>query len=138
MTGMSEDAELVTFEGVDGIRIVGDRRGDPDAPPVVFLHGGGQTRHSWGGTATAVAEKGWQSITLDARGHGESDWSARTDYRLSSFAADVAQIVKTLGEPPVLVGASLGGLTTILLLGELLPGGARGVVLVDIIPDMEQ
>src|SRR5439155_16149025 len=39
---------------------------------------------------------------------------------------------------PVLVGASLGGLTSILLLGELVPGGARGLVLVDIIPDMEQ
>ena len=138
MTFVSGEAELLIFEGVDGIRIVGDRRGDPSAPPVVFLHGGGQTRQSWGGTAAAVADKGWQAITLDARGHGESDWSARTDYRLSSFAADVGRVVELLGQPPVIVGASLGGLTAILLLGELLPGGASGVVLVDIIPDMEQ
>ena len=40
-------------------------------------------------------------------------------------------------ERPVLVGASLGGLTAMLLTGELVPGAARAVVLVDIVPDME-
>jgi peroxiredoxin len=105
---------------------------------VVFLHGGGQTRYSWGGTAAEVAEAGWQSITLDARGHGESDWSDEGDYRLSSFASDVHRVLEVLPDGPILVGASLGGLTSILLAGEMAPGVARGVVLVDIIPDMEQ
>jgi peroxiredoxin len=50
----------------------------------------------------------------------------------------VAAVAERLGRPPVLVGASLGGLTTILLEGDLAPGTAAGVVLVDIIPDMEQ
>lgn len=129
--------EPVHFEGRDGLAIAGDRRGRPEEPPVVFLHGGGQTRHSWHGTATAVAADGWQAITIDARGHGESAWSERGDYRLSSFAEDVRLVIDRLGERPVLVGASLGGLTAILLTGELHPGVARGVVLVDIIPDME-
>jgi peroxiredoxin len=130
-------AEAVRFQGRDGLPIAGDRRGRPEDPPVVFLHGGGQTRHSWHGTATAVAAKGWQAITLDARGHGGSAWSEVGDYRLSSFAEDVRLVGDTLAERPVLVGASLGGLTAILLTGELHPGAARGVVLVDIIPDME-
>ena len=130
--------EAVRFEGRDGLLIAGDRRGRPEDAPVVFLHGGGQTRHSWHGTATAVASAGWQAITLDARGHGESAWSDVGDYRLSSFAEDVHLVVDRLAERPVLVGASLGGLTAILLTGELHPGVARGVVLVDIIPDMEQ
>jgi len=132
--------EATRFEvvGAGGVQIVGDRRGDPSGPPVVFLHGGGQTRYSWGGTADAVAEKGWHALTLDARGHGESEWSPKGDYRLSSFAADVAAVLATLDEPPVLVGASLGGLTSILLIGEQVPSGATGIVLVDIIPDMEQ
>lgn len=117
--------------------LVGDRRGDRSARPVLFLHGGGQTRHSWGGAARRVAAAGWQAVTVDARGHGESDW-ADSDYRLSSFAFDVAAVAALCNRPPVLVGASLGGLTTILLEGDLAPGIAAGVVLVDIIPEMEQ
>ncbi len=132
------DAERLELTGHDGIGLVGDRRGDPGAPAVVFLHGGGQTRHSWAGTASRVAAQGWQAITLDARGHGESDWSGRGDYRLSSFALDVAAVVDQLRLRPVLIGASLGGLTAILLGGELRPGIAAGLVLVDIVPEMEQ
>jgi peroxiredoxin len=104
---------------------------------VVFLHGGGQTRFSWGGTAATVAERGWQAVTLDARGHGQSDWSQPGDYRLTSFALDLDAAIAELSSPPILVGASLGGLTSILLAGELHPGVVRGLVLVDIVPDME-
>ncbi len=125
-------------EGPDGLRVRGDERGDASAPPVVLLHGGGQTRHSWGGTADALADQGWRAITLDARGHGESDWSQAQDYRLISFASDVQAVLATLGGPAFLIGASLGGLTSILLAGEVEVGIARGIVLVDIIPDMEQ
>jgi peroxiredoxin len=131
------DAVEFDVEGFGGVRLVGDRRGDPDARPVLFLHGGGQTRHSWGGAARKIAAEGWQAVTVDSRGHGESDW-ADGDYRLSSFAADVVAVAETLSARPVLVGASLGGLTSILLEGDLAPGTAAGVVLVDIIPDMEQ
>ncbi|MCU0310648.1 MAG: alpha/beta hydrolase [Acidimicrobiales bacterium] len=127
----------LTFHSTGGVGLVADRRGTADAPPVLLLHGGGQTRHSWDGTARTLAEKGWQAITVDARGHGESDWSEATDYRLVSFAADVQVVAESLAERPFLIGASLGGLTSMLLAGELAPGIARGVVLVDIIPDME-
>ena len=77
-------------------------------------------------------------MTLDARGHGESDWSPAGDYQLSTFAADVGDAIEGLAAAPILVGASLGGLTSILLAGELHPGVARGLVLVDIVPDMEK
>ena len=134
---MTPPAEVLRFEGRDGLSLAADRRGRPEDPPVLFLHGGGQTRHSWHGTATAVAEQRWQALTLDARGHGESAWSEVGDYRLSSCAQDVSMVIDRLPERPVVIGASLGGLTAILLTGELHPGVARGVVLVDIIPDME-
>lgn len=132
------DPDTVYFEGRDGLRLVGDRRGDPRRAPVIFLHGGGQTRHSWGSTAERVAECGWQALTLDARGHGDSAWSDSGDYRLESFAEDVRLVIGQLEHRPVLVGASLGGLTSILLSGELAPGIAHSVVLVDIVPDMEE
>jgi len=127
---------FVTF-GTGGLRIVSDRQGDPQSPAVVFLHGGGQTRRSWGRAAAAVAERGWQAITVDLRGHGESDWSSEGDYRVVSFAGDVEEVLRDLPPKPVLVGASLGGFTTILLAGELSPGIASAVVLVDIVPNMD-
>src|SRR6201996_5837889 len=106
---MTIAAETFTTSGVGGTRIVADRLGDPAAPAVVFLHGGGQTRRSWGRAAAAVAERGWQAITVDLRGHGESDWSDDGDYRVTTFAHDVLEVLRALPPRPVLVGASLGG-----------------------------
>lgn len=123
-------------DGVGGTRIVADRLGDPVKQAVVFLHGGGQTRRSWGKAAAAVAERGWQAVTVDLRGHGESDWSEDGDYRLASFAGDVGEVLRHLPPDPVLVGASLGGFTTMLLAGEISRGSASAVVLVDIVPNM--
>lgn len=127
-----------SFEGAEGLTIAADRWGDPHDPPVVFLHGGGQTRHSWGGTAAAVARRGWSAWTIDARGHGESDWAGSGDYRLAAFGADVVAVLEQIGNRPAVVGASLGGLTGLYVLGRMSPGSARGLVLVDIVPDMER
>ncbi|WP_193791139.1 alpha/beta fold hydrolase [Mycobacterium paraense] len=135
---MTSAPETFSTRGTGGVRIVADRLGDPRARAVVFLHGGGQTRRSWAKAAAAVANRGWQAVTIDLRGHGESDWSSEGDYRVVSFAADVQEVLRTLPPQPVLVGASLGGFTSMLLEGELAPGTASAVVLVDIVPNMEQ
>jgi pimeloyl-ACP methyl ester carboxylesterase len=137
MSKAPEAPETFVTSGPGGVRIVSDRQGDPQARAVVFLHGGGQTRRSWGRAATAVAERGWQAITVDFRGHGESDWSDEGDYRVVSFAGDVQEVLRQLPPRPVLVGASLGGFTSMLLAGEISPGIASAVVLVDIVPDMD-
>ncbi len=105
---------------------------------MVFLHGAGQTRRSWAKAATAVADRGWQAVTVDLRGHGESDWADDGDYRLVSLAGDVVEILRSLPPKPVLVGASLGGFTSMLLAGEIAPGIASAVVLVDIVPEMDE
>lgn len=135
---VTTSTESFSIKAVDGVRVVADRLGDPGAPAVVFLHGGGQTRRSWGKAAAAVAQRGWQAITVDFRGHGESDWSADGDYRVATFARDVLEVLRVVPPKPVLVGASLGGFTSMLLEGELSPGTARAVVLVDIVPNMNQ
>ncbi|MGV0787598.1 alpha/beta hydrolase [Mycolicibacterium sp. XJ2] len=135
---MTAVPNVFRVSGNDGVTIVADRIGDPTAPAVVFLHGGGQTRRSWGRAAAAVAERGWHAVTVDFRGHGESDWSADGDYRVTTFAADVLEVLRELPDRPVIVGASLGGFTAMLLAGELAPGAVRAIVLVDIVPDMNQ
>src|SRR6202023_4047548 len=97
----------------------------PRARAGVFLRGGPQPRRSWGRAAAAVAERGWQAITVDLRGHGESDWSKDGDYRVTSFAGDVIEVLRRLPPRPVLVGASLGGFTAMLVAGELSPATVR-------------
>jgi peroxiredoxin len=135
---MTTAPEQFSTRGPGGVHIVSDRLGDPQARAVVFLHGGGQTRRSWARAAAAVASRGWQAVTIDLRGHGESDWSSEGDYRVVSFARDVEEVLRNLPAKPVLVGASLGGFTSMLLAGEVSPGIASAVVLVDIVPNMEQ
>jgi pimeloyl-ACP methyl ester carboxylesterase len=138
VTAAASRTEPLTFAGYQGITIVGDRRGPHDAPTVILLHGGGQTRHSWGGTAALLARRGWCAITLDARGHGESEWPPAGDYSLTAYALDVLEVVRALATTPFLVGASLGGSTAMLLEGELAPGTAAGIVLVDIVPRLNE
>jgi non-heme chloroperoxidase len=120
-----------------GMEIVADAFGDPAGEPVVFLHGGGQTRHAWGGTARELAEKGWYALSLDLRGHGESSWSAAGDYRLDAFIADLRAVLAGLGRPAAVVGASLGGMTALLAAGEEPRTEVAALVLVDIAPRIE-
>ncbi len=128
------DVERVLFEGFEGLRLAADVRGRPDAWPVLFLHGGGQTRHAWGPAAEIVAGQGWRTVTLDLRGHGESDWAPNGDYSFTAFCADCVAVVDALGRPPVLVGASLGGMAAMLAEGTSDRTVSSGLVLVDITP----
>jgi pimeloyl-ACP methyl ester carboxylesterase len=120
--------------------LIGDRYGAADAPAILLAHGGGQTRHAWGGTAAALAEQGWQAVAVDLRGHGESDWVTDGDYRLDSFARDLLDAADGFAAPPALVGASLGGLSGLIAQGEMVPAGRRGfsaLVLVDVTPRVD-
>jgi non-heme chloroperoxidase len=126
--------ETVSFTGFEGMRLVGDIRGEPGDWPVLFLHGGGQTRHAWGRTAEIVASQGWRSITLDLRGHGESDWAPNGDYSFTAFGADCIAVIDQLGKSPVLIGASLGGMSAMLAEGTSDRKVSSGLVLVDIAP----
>jgi non-heme chloroperoxidase len=101
------------------------------------LHGGGQTRHAWGRTGERLGRAGYFAIAYDARGHGDSDWSADGDYSFDALAADLACVIAALGvRRPALIGASLGGATSLVAIGEELVD-AHALILVDIVPYAE-
>jgi pimeloyl-ACP methyl ester carboxylesterase len=115
-----------------GITLVGDAGGTPASVPVILLHGGGQTRSAWGKAAAILARAGYCTLALDLRGHGESGWAADGRYDLDVYAEDLRHIAATFDQPPVLVGASLGGLTSLAACAEAPRILARALVLVDI------
>jgi pimeloyl-ACP methyl ester carboxylesterase len=126
------EPRVARFEGFGGIHLAADVWGDDAAWPVVLLHGGGQTRHAWGSTARALAENGWKAVALDLRGHGESEWAINGDYSFTAFGADCLAVVDQLGRAPVLVGASLGGISVILAEGVSDRQVSQGLVVVDV------
>jgi pimeloyl-ACP methyl ester carboxylesterase len=126
-----------TFTG-SGISLAADVWGDLESerPAVVLLHGGGQTRHSWGRTGERLAALGRPVVALDARGHGASDWDPEKDYSLDAFSGDLREVLASLGRPAVLVGASLGGITSLAVAGEH-PEAVRALVMVDVVIDVD-
>ncbi|MDJ1159402.1 alpha/beta hydrolase [Chelatococcus sp. SYSU_G07232] len=130
--------DRAVFTGAAGNRLVATVAGE--GPRVaLLLHGGGQTRHAWAETAERLAAAGWTAIALDQRGHGESEWPAEGAYAFPDYAGDAAAVARTVaaerGTRPVAIGASLGGIASLLALGA----GAvfSGLVLVDIVPQMD-
>jgi len=130
--------KTIELGGDGGIALAADVEGDPGAPPAVLLHGGGQTRHAWGTTLTAVAEHGWYGHSVDLRGHGDSQWAPDGDYSIDGFARDVLSIAASFDRLPALVGASLGGLSSLVAIGESDHPVARALVLVDVAPRIER
>lgn len=128
----------IHFAVDDSLTIRGEAWGASDAPPVLLLHGGGQTRYAWGNTARTLAAQGWYAIALDLRGHGESDWAPDGDYSIDAFVADLRGVATRLSQAPALVGASLGGITSLLAEGEATEPMSTAVVLVDVTPRIEE
>lgn len=127
----------VRFTGA-GIAIAGDETGPAEGQPVLLLHGGGQNRHAWKNTAASLAAGGYRVISLDARGHGDSEWPVEPDYDMEFFASDLLAVIDTLDRPPVAVGASMGGMASIVA-QSLRPHQQvfAALVLVDVTPEME-
>ncbi|NMG40059.1 alpha/beta fold hydrolase [Chelativorans sp. ZYF759] len=125
--------------GAEGNLLVADLW-DGRGHPVVLLHGGGQTRHAWDETARRIASEGMRAITVDLRGHGQSDWVASGNYGFGDFGADAAAIFRQVAEmfhaAPSAVGASLGGLSA--LTAEARHGRLlEALVLVDVTPRLD-
>ena len=115
-----------------GLYLAADVGGPEDGPPVILSHGGGQTRFAWGKAAGVLAAGGYRVVSVDLRGHGESDWASDRDYTLATMAEDLKAVAGAFDRAPALVGASLGGLASLYALSTGLEASA--LVLVDIVP----
>jgi pimeloyl-ACP methyl ester carboxylesterase len=140
---MTHDSTVTVLPGT-GVMLTADVAGPADGAPVILLHGGGQTRHSWHHTAGVLAGRGRRTYNVDLRGHGDSGWSATGDYTLEAFANDARLLAGEAagrdpqGRLPVLVGASLGGISALTAIGETDHAIAGALVLVDVAPNIER
>jgi len=137
--------KAITFKGASGNDLVGEIYGEQGSP-VLLLHGGGQTRHAWRKTGDTIARMGRVAYAVDQRGHGDSEWVKDGAYNFPNFAEDAVALADAIAERhggarPVTVGASLGGMASMLAAGGVRQAPAEppfsAVVLVDITPRVD-
>ncbi|HEX3533221.1 MAG TPA: alpha/beta hydrolase [Gemmatimonadaceae bacterium] len=94
-----------------GLRVRVVERGDPESPPVVFIHGWGCSVYVFRFNMPALAEAGFRVIAVDLKGHGLSDKPTTPDeYTIDSLVEHLRDILDALElERPALAGHSLGG-----------------------------
>ena len=140
---MSSTPQTVDFSGVDDITLIADEwnRGSDfaaDRPTILMLHGGGQNRFSWKNTGQILADEGFHVVAVDTRGHGDSDRAPGADYAIETLTSDVLHVLDAIGRPVVLIGASMGGLTGLLVADQAGPQQVTKLVLVDVVPRFDK
>lgn len=130
-------APMHVWDGARGVRLAGDTWGDPRDPLVVLQHGGGQTRHAWKHTGQQLGASGYYAVSFDSRGHGDSDWAPDGDYTEDAMVEDLLCVVAAVGgSKPALIGASLGGITSMIAAGES-HLDVSALIVVDVAPRIE-
>jgi pimeloyl-ACP methyl ester carboxylesterase len=143
VTTVSSTPHTVEFSGIQGLTLIADEwnRGAEavaDRPSILMLHGGGQNRFSWKNTGQVLADEGFHVVALDSRGHGDSDRAPDADYDVETLTADVMKVLDQIGRPVILIGASMGGLTGILVADRAGPERVTRLILVDVVPRFEK
>lgn len=120
--------------GSAGITLAYDDTGDAgsgdgsDQVPLVLLHGLSSSRSTWDELVLTLAPR-YRVLTMDLRGHGESDHAPGT-YTLENYVPDAIELCEQLDEPAALVGHSLGGVIAATV-AQARPDLVRGVFLED-------
>ena len=113
----------------DGTQLHFTDWGDPDAQPVLLVHGFGASQTMWNNQVPAFLEAGLRCVTFDRRGHGRSDVPGR-GYDLDTLAADIAAVAGYLElSGAVLVGHSLGAAEAVRYVSAHADGRIAGLVL---------
>jgi len=109
--------------------------GDRAAPPIVLLHGGHQSAHSWDLVSLHLAQH-YHVLALDQRGHGDSEWARDVEYTNHAMSLDARAFLDAMGlEKPVLIGHSMGGRNSLILTKQD-PSRLRALVIVDVGPEV--
>ena len=104
--------------------------GEPEAPPLVLVHGGRDQKRSWDRVAGRLAQH-YRVFAHDLRGHGQSAWVTDGDYGVMDHVYDLASLVEHLGlERFTLIGHSLGGNITLRYTG-LFPDKVEKLVAIE-------
>jgi non-heme chloroperoxidase len=119
----------LTFAGGAGVKINAVETGNPDGPPILFIHGWSQSHASWFRQLNApeLSER-FRLIALDLRGHGDSEKPAGGYGDGALWADDINAAIDTTGaDRPVLVGWSYGGYVICDYLRHRGQGRIRGI-----------
>lgn len=119
---------------VQGMRLRYLDWGGADAPPLVLLHGGGQSAHTWDACCLALAGR-YRCIAIDQRGHGDSDWA--DTYAIGAHVQDIAGVIDALClRAPIVAGMSMGGINGLAYAARH-PGRLRALVCIDVGPEVQ-
>ena len=121
---------------INGLQLRYLEWGEPDALPVVCVHGYTSSAEAFNALARRLADRA-HILALDVRGHGDSAWSPDGAYQYGDQAADLAAFVDALVPGRfVLIGTSMGGIIA-MAYAAAHPTRLRGLVINDIGPDVE-
>ncbi|WP_374954902.1 alpha/beta fold hydrolase [Paraburkholderia sp. BL21I4N1] len=118
----------------DGVKLAVQESGNPNGPPVIFIHGLLGSRLNWEAQVQSPELRQYRIITYDLRGHGLSDKpSGAEPYRDGRHWADDldAVIQGSHATKPVVVGWSLGGVVISNYLATYGDHNINGAVYVD-------
>ena len=102
---------------IDGTRIAFDTVGE--GTPVVIVGGAFSTAEAGAPLAAALAEAGFQGVTMDRRARGES--GDTTPYTPVREAEDLAAVIDAVGGEAAVLGHSSGAVLTLFAAGEGAP-----------------
>jgi esterase len=105
--------------------------------PILFLHGGALTAHTWDLCCLALRDE-YHCMALDQRGHGDSDWAPDANYSIAAQREDVKGFTEAIGlNQFVLVGMSMGAING-LAYAITYPETLSALVLIDAGPDVRR
>ncbi len=144
LAGLEVDLDRVVlprdrYFDANGLRLHFLEWGESTARPIILLHGGALTAHTWDVVCLGLLPE-FRCIAPDLRGHGDSEWAADGDYSTDAYRRDLEALLAHLAiDRCVLVGNSLGGMTAVRYTAQRSPAQQPlALVLVDIGPEMRE